>query len=135
MLDRGRRAESISRDAARFLEPGETILHVVQVGAGRVKGSTEIVVGEYPATVTSQRRARFYGLIATERNLYALRLGGEHHRQPAAVLLKWPVGQVSIRRNGKMLYVRENAQTPERGFEVSSLFGRRAEDLIAYVSQ
>src|SRR5436305_531882 len=135
MLDRRHRAESIGRDAARFLEPGETALHVVQVGAGHVEGAVEVMIDGYPATFRSQRPARFYGLIATQRNLYALRLGGKHHREPEAVLLKWRVDRVSIRRNGMMIYMRENVETPERGFEISSLFGRRAKKLIAYVSQ
>ena len=118
MLDRRRRAESIRRGAVRFVDPGETVLHVVQVGAGRIKGSAEIMVGDFPATVVSQRPARFYGLIATDRNLYAVRLGGERGREPEGVLLKSAIGRVSLRRNGKMIYVREEAETPERGFEV-----------------
>jgi len=135
MLDRRRRAEAISRGAAPFLEPGETVVHVVQVGAGHAKGSADIVVGGVPGTVYSSRPLKFYGLIATERNVYALRLGGKHHREPEAVLLKWPVAQVSMRRNGNKIYMREDEETPERGFEVSSLFGKRAKSLVAYVSR
>ena len=135
MLERRRRAESIRRGTAQFLDPGETVLHVVQVGAGRVKGSAEIMVGDFPATVVSQRHARFYGLIATDRNLYAVRLGGERHGTPEGVLLKSAIGRASVRRNGKMIYVREDADTPERGFAVSALFGKRAQKLVEYVTQ
>ena len=95
VLDRRHRAESIRLCASQFLDPGETVLHVVQVGAGRVKGSTEIMVGDFPATVVSQRPARFYGLIATDRNLYAVRLGGERHSEPHGVLLKSAIDRVS----------------------------------------
>jgi hypothetical protein len=135
VLDRRRRAESIRRGTAQFLDPGETVMHVVEVGAGRVKGSAEIMVGDFPATFVSQRPARFYGLIATDRNLYAVRLGGERHATPEGVLLKSAIGRVSVRRNGKMIYVRADAETPERGFEVSSLSGKRAKNLVEYVSQ
>ena len=131
MFDRRRRAEYIARGAATFMERGEHAIDVVQVSAGVKRGSTVANVGGDMIALPTSYPARYYALVTSDRNLYALALGGARVRAPVEVLFKWPLAQVSARRNGKRIYLRENEDTPERGFDVVPLFGKRADRLVA----
>ena len=132
---RRRRVEKLSSGAAKNLEPGESVRELVQTQTGQSAAANAAAVME---SGLRSARGRFYRakvnagphvLVATERNLYAMRLSGARLLDVGEVVMKAPLDQAEFRRQEKELIFGDTT------FHVMALFGEHADRLSDYVSE
>jgi hypothetical protein len=131
---RKRRVEKLSSAAARNLEPGESIRELVQTQTGQSAAAnasavmnSEFMSAQLGAPYRVKVKAGPHVLVATDRNLYAMQLSGARLLDVGDVVLKVPLGESGLRRDGRQLHI--GGQT----FHVMALFGEHADRLCEYV--
>src|SRR5205085_11702036 len=107
---RKRRVEKLSAGAQKNLEPNEQIRHVVQVQTGRsaAANATAVEVSELVSSQTgmayrSPGKVAPHVLVATDRNLYAMRLSGARLLDVGDVVLKVPLENVRLQHERNRL--------------------------------
>lgn len=132
---RKKRVARLSAGAQQNLEPGEEIREVVQVQTGRsaAANATAVEVSELVSAETgigyrSPTKATPHLLVATDRNLYAMRLSGARLLDVGAVVLKVPLDQGGLRKEKNALSF--GGET----FFVMGLFGEHAARMAEYVA-
>lgn len=132
---RKRRVAKLSEGAQPNLEPGEVIRQVVQVQTGRSAAAnatavevSELVSAETGLPYRSPTKATPHILVATDRNLYAMRLSGGRLLDVGDVVLKVPLDEAELRHEKNTL-----SFGGER-FYVMGLFGEHAIRLADYVA-
>jgi len=133
---RRRRVEKLSAGAAKNLEPGESIRELVQTQTGQSAAANAAAVME--SGLISAHSGRFYRakvnagphvLVATDRNLYAMRLSGARLFDVGEVVMKAPLDEADLhRRKGELIF-------GDTTFHVMALFGEHADRLSDYVSE
>jgi hypothetical protein len=133
---RRRRVERLSAGAARNLEPDESIRGLVQTQTGQSAAAnasavmnSEFVTAQLGAPYRSQVKAGPHVLVATDRNLYAMTLSGARLLDVGEVVLKAPLGEAGLRRDGRQL------NFGGMDFHVMALFGEHADRLCEYVDR
>lgn len=132
---RKKRVAKLSEGAQRNLEPGEEIHEVVQVQTGRSAAANAtavevsgLVSAETGLPYRSPSKATPHVLVATDRNLYAMRLAGARLLDVGEVVLKAPLEQAELRHEKNILSF--GGET----FYVMGLFGEHAARLADYVA-
>lgn len=133
---RRRRVEKLEAGAAKSLEPGEAVRELVQTQTGQSAGAnatavmtSEFVSAETGAGFRSKMKAAPHVLVATDRNLYALRLTGARLLNVGDVVMKVPLDQVDLQHEkGRLMFQGVT-------FHVIGLFGEHAARLADYVSE
>ena len=133
---RKRRVEKLSAGAAPNLEPDESIQELVQTQTGQSAAANASAVGT-SAFMSSQlgtfHRAKVnagpHVLVATDRNLYAMKLSGARLLDVGEVVMKAPLGEAGLYRGKKTL------SFGGEKFYVMGLFGEQADRLAEYVAQ
>jgi hypothetical protein len=132
---RRRRVEKLSAGAEKNLEPGESVRELVQTQTGQSAAANAAAVMD---SGLRSARGRFHRakvnagphvLVATERNLYAMRLSGARLLDVGEVVMKAPLDQAEFRRQEKELIFGDTT------FHVMALFGEHADRLSDYVSE
>jgi hypothetical protein len=132
---RKKRVEKLSAGAAEKLESGESIRELVQTQTGQsaMTNATKVMNTEFLTAETGLRyraktKAGPHVVVATERNLYAMKLSGARLLDVGEVVLKVPLDQADLNL--------EKSQLTFGGmtFHVMSLFGEHADRLYEYVS-
>jgi hypothetical protein len=133
---RRRRVEKLTTGAAENLEPGESVRALVQTQTGQSAAANAAAVME--SGLISARTGRFHRakvnagphvLVATERNLYAMRLSGARLLDVGEVVMKAPLGEADLRRGkGELIF-------GDTTFHVMALFGEHADRLADYVGE
>jgi hypothetical protein len=133
--DRKKRVAKLSAGAQRNLEPGEEIHDVVQVQTGRSAAANAtavevsgLVSAETGLPYRSPTKATPHLLVATDRNLYAMRLSGGRLLDVGNVVLKVPLDQAELRHEKNTLSF--GGET----FYVMGLFGEHAARLADHVA-
>jgi hypothetical protein len=132
---RKKRVATLSAGAQKNLEPGEEIREVVQVQTGRSAAANAaavevsgLVSAETGLPYRSPTKATPHVVVATDRNLYAMRLSGARLLDVGAVVLKVPLDQAELRHEKNTL-----SFGGER-FYVMGLFGEHAARMAEYVA-
>ena len=101
---RKRRVEKLSEGATRNLEPGEEIRELVQTQTGQaaMANATAVMKAEVLSAQTGlahvgKTKAGPHILVATDRNLYAMTLGGARLYDVGEVVLKAPLDRAALR--------------------------------------
>jgi hypothetical protein len=133
---RRRRVEKLSAGAAKNLERGESIRELVQTQTGLSAAANAAAVME--SGVISAHSGRFYRakvnagrhvLVATDRNVYAMRLSGARLLDVGEVVMKAPLDEADLRRRkGELIF-------GDTTFHVMAFFGEHADRLSDYVSE
>ena len=101
---RRKRAEKLVERAKPHLEPGETVHEVVQTQTGEsaaATGGAILTVVEGAGMGPHVRSS--YALMATGRNVYAMRLGGATLTQVEEPQLKVPISEAGVRLEGRKI--------------------------------
>jgi hypothetical protein len=131
---RRKRVEKLSAGAQPNLEEGEEIAELVQVQTGQSAAANAGAVGT-SALVSSQLgifhrspvTAGPHVLVATDRNLYAMKLSGGRLLDVGDVVMKAPLAQAGLYRGKKTL------KFGDETFHVMALFGEHADRLYECV--
>ena len=133
---RKKRVAKLSAGARANLEDGESIRELVQTQTGQSAAANASAVGtsafmssELGIFYRSEVRAGPHVLVATDRNLYAMRLSGGRLLDVGEVVLKAPLDQADLYRGKKALTIGGIK------FHVMALFGEHADRLYDYVKQ
>ena len=131
---RKKRVEKLSAGAASNLESGEQIRELVQTQTGQsaAANASAVMNSEFLSAQTGRLRrvkinAAPHVLVATDRNLYAMTLSGARLLDVGEVVLKVPLGEADLSRDGRKLIF--DGVT----FHVMALFGEHADRLCEYV--
>jgi len=133
---RKKRVETLSAGATANLEDGEQIRELVQTQTGQSAAANASAVGS--SAFMSSQLGTFYRsevsagphvLVATDRNLYAMKLSGRRLLDVGDVVLKAPLDQADLYRGKKTLSFGGTK------FHVMALFGEHADRLYDYVEQ
>ena len=133
---RKKRVEKLSAGAKANLEDGETIRELVQTQTGQSAAANASAVGT--SAFMSSQLGTFYRskvsagphvLVATDRNLYAMKLSGRRLLDVEEVVMKAPLDQADLDRGNKTLSFGDTK------FHVMALFGEHADRLYDYVKQ
>jgi hypothetical protein len=133
---RKRRVEKLSAGAASNLESGEQIRELVQTQTGQsaaANGSavmnSEFMSAQTGSVYRAKVKAAPHVLVATDRNLYAMRLSGARLLDVGEVVLKASLAGADLRRDGRKLIFGGTT------FHVMALFGEHADRLCEYVAR
>jgi hypothetical protein len=133
---RRKRVEKLSAGATANLEDGESIRELVQTQTGQSAGANASAVGtsafmssELGIFHRSEVTAGPHVLVATDRNLYAMRLSGARLLDVGEVVIKAPLGKAGLYKGKKTLTFGGTK------FHVMALFGEHADRLYGYVEQ
>ena len=133
---RKRRVAKLSAGAERNLEPGESIQEVVQVqtGASAASNATAVEVSGLVSSETgvpyrASTKAVPHVVVATDRNLYAMRLSGARLLDVGDVVVKVPLDEADLRHEKNRLSFGGHT------FFVMGLFGEHARRLTTYVGE
>jgi hypothetical protein len=133
---RKKRVATLSAGAEANLEDGESIRELVQTQTGQSAAANASAVGT-SAFVSSQLgifyrapvKAGPHILVATDRNLYAMKLSGARLLDVGEVVLKAPLKEAGLHHGKKTLTFGDVE------FHVMALFGDHADGLYEYVKQ
>jgi hypothetical protein len=102
--DRTRRASRLSEAAAKNLDPGETVVEIVQCQAGQsamanmtAVATSGLVSAETGIAYRAKVKAAPHLLVATERNIYAMTLSGARLFDVGEVVAKVPLAEAELR--------------------------------------
>jgi hypothetical protein len=133
---RKKRVEKLSAGAEANLEDGESIRELVQTQTGQSAAANASAVAtsafmssELGTFYRSEVRAGPHVLVATDRNLYAMKLSGKRLLDVGDVILKVPLDKAELYQGKKTLTFGGIK------FHVMALFGEHAERLYDYVEQ
>src|SRR5579884_1656645 len=138
---RQKRVQRLREGAEPQLEPGETVQELVQVqtgqsawaNAGQVAAPmTQIELasqGVYWTSSPSARRAGPHILVATDRNVYAMRLSGGRLFDVGEVVLRMPLSETQVSRNKDVIGL------AGIDFHVMVGFGAHADRFTDYVKE
>jgi hypothetical protein len=133
---RKKRVGKLTAGAEANLEEGESIRELVQTQTGQsaaanasAVGNSEFMSSELGIFYRSKVNAGPHVLVATERNLYAMKLSGARLLDVGDVVLKAPLDKAGLYQGKKALTF---AGTK---FHVMGLFGEHADRLYDYVKQ
>ncbi|MFN8159812.1 MAG: hypothetical protein U0R52_02040 [Solirubrobacterales bacterium] len=133
---RKKRVAKLSAGAAANLEDGEPIREIVQTQTGQsaaanasAVGTSALVSSQLGFPYRSEVSAGPHLLVATDRNLYAMKLSGARLLDVGDVVLKVPIGEAELRRAKKALVFGDVK------FHIMALFGEHADRLYDYVEQ
>jgi hypothetical protein len=132
---RRKRVERLSAGAKANLQDGESIRELVQTQTGQSAAANASAVGasefvsQTGISYRSEVRARPRVLVATDRNLYAMKLSGSRLLDVGDVVLKVPLDKADLYRGKKTLTFGGIK------FYVMGLFGEHADRLYDYVKQ
>ena len=133
---RKKRVEKLSAGAKANLEDGESIRELVQTQTGQSAAANASAVGtsafmssELGIFYRSEVNAGPHVLVATDRNLYAMKLSGGRLLDVGAVVLKAPLDKADLYQGKKTLTFGGIE------FHVMALFGEHADRLYDYVKQ
>ena len=128
--------ERLSAGAEANLEDGESVRELVQTQTGQsaaanasAVGTSAFVSSELGIFYRSEVKAGPHVLVATDRNLYAMRLSGGRLLDVGDVVIKTPLADAELRRGKKKLTFAGTV------FHVMGLFGEHADRLYEYVEQ
>jgi hypothetical protein len=127
---RRRRVKKLVEAAEPHLEAGEAVHEVVQTQTGESALATAgailtVVEGEGSGPHVRGSCA----LMATGRNVYAMKLGGAALTQVEGPELKVPIAEAGVRLEGRKIILEGIT------FHVMALFGRRAKSFVQYVEK
>jgi hypothetical protein len=133
---RKKRVEKLIAGAKVNLEEGESIRELVQTQTGQpaaanasAVGTSELMSSQLGIFYRSEVRAGPHILVATERNLYAMKLSGARLLDVGEVVLKIPLDRAALYRGKKTL------SFGGVKFHVMGLFGEHADRLYDYVKR
>jgi hypothetical protein len=133
LRSRRRRVARLARGAAARLEPDEAIVEVVQVQTGQsALANAGDVASSYSRGAGlsegggSAASAGPHVLVATDRHVLALRLGGGRLLDVGEVVHKVPLGEAEVRLERGVLVL------GDRRFHVMWGFGPRAQRLVEH---
>jgi hypothetical protein len=133
---RKKRVEKLSAGAKTNLEDGESIRELVQTQTGQSAAANASAVGtsafmssELGMIYRSEVSAGPHVLVATDRNLYAMKLSGGRLLDVGDVVLKSPLDKADLSQGKKTLTFGGIK------FHVMGLFGEHADRLYDYVKQ
>jgi hypothetical protein len=133
---RKKRVEKLSAGANANLEDGESIRELVQTQTGQSAAANASAVAtsafmssELETFYRSEVSAGPHVLVATDRNLYAMKLSGGRLLDVGDVVLKVPLDKAELYRGKKTL------SFGGIKFYVMALFGEHADSLYDYVKQ
>jgi len=133
---RRKRVEKLSAGARANFEDGESIRELVQTQTGQsaaanasAVATSAFVSSELGIFHRSEINAGPHVLVATDRNLYAMKLSGRRLLDVGEVVLKAPLDQAGLYRGKKALSI-DGVK-----FHVMALFGDHADRLYEYVKQ
>lgn len=133
---RKKRVERLSAGAQANLEDGETIRELVQTQTGQsaaanasAVATSGLVSSELGIFHRSEVNAGPHILVATDRNLYAMRLSGARLLDVGEVVLKAPLDKAELHQGDKALTFGGVK------FHVMALMGDHADALYAYVEE
>jgi hypothetical protein len=133
---RKRRVEKLSAGAAKNLDGDESIRELVQTQTGQPASAnaaavmnSEFMSSQLGTPYVVKVKAGPHVLVATERNLYAMRLSGARLLDVGDVVLKVPLAEADLRQDKRQLIIGGTT------FHVMGLFGEHADRLYAYVSE
>src|SRR5215212_6178289 len=133
---RKKRVEKLSAGAKANLEEGESIRELVQTQTGQSAAANASAVAtsgfmssQLGTLYRSEVSAGPHVLVATDRNLYAMKLSGGRLLDVGEVVLKAPLDGADLYRGDKALTVGGTK------FHVMGLFGEHADRLYEYVEQ
>ena len=128
--------EKLSAGAKANLEDGESIRELVQAQTGQSAAANASAVGtsgfmssELGIFYRSKVSAGPHVLVATDRNLYAMKLSGRRLLDVEDVVLKAPLDKADLYQGKKTLSFGGTK------FHVMALFGEHADRLYDYVKQ
>jgi hypothetical protein len=133
---RKKRVEKLSAGAKANLEESESVRELVQTQTGQSAAANASAVGT--SGLMSSELGMFYRskvgagphvLVATDRNLYAMKLSGRRLLDVGDVVLKAPLDQADLYQGKKALTFGGTK------FHVMALFGEHADRLYHYVEQ
>lgn len=129
MFEEKGRAKKYVQNAARHLEPGESVREVVQTQIGqsaRETGARVFTVsqgGALPVETTGPHL-----LLATDRNVYAMQLSGSTLMKVGEVSLKVPLAEADVKPDGKKKILFQG-----KTFNVMFTWGAHAGRFTSYV--
>lgn len=133
---RKRRIATLSAGASANLDEGESIRGLVQTQTGQsaaanasAVGTSGFVSSQLGILYRSEVNAGPHILVATDRNLYAMKLSGARLLDVGEVVLKVPLDRAGLYRGKKTLSVGGVV------FHVMGLFGEHADRLYDQVKQ
>jgi len=133
---RKKRVEKLSAGAMANLEDGESIRELVQTQTGQsaaanasAVATSGLVSSELGIFYRSEVSAGPHVLVATDRNLYAMKLSGGRLLDVGDVVLKAPLDKAELYQGQKALTFGGIK------FHVMALFGEHADRLYDYVEQ
>ena len=133
---RKKRVQKLGAGAQANLEEGESIRELVQTQTGQSAAANASAVGtsafmssELGILYRSEVSAGPHVLVATDRNLYAMRLSGARLLDVGEVVLKAPLDKADLYRGTKALTFGGVK------FHVMGLFGEHADRLYEYVKE
>jgi hypothetical protein len=133
---RRKRVEKLSAGAMANLEDGESIRELVQTQTGQsatanasAVATSGLVSSELGIFYRSEVSAGPHVLVATDRNLYAMKLSGGRLLDVGDVVLKAPLDKAELYQGQKALTFGGIK------FHVMALFGQHADRLYDYVKQ
>ena len=133
---RKKRVEKLSAGAEANLEDGESIRELVQTQTGQsaaanasAVGTSGLVSSELGIFYRSEVSAGPHVLVATDRNLYAMKLSGARLLDVGDVVLKAPLDKADLYQGKKALTFGGIK------FHIMGLFGEHADRLYDYVKQ
>jgi hypothetical protein len=133
---RKKRVEKLSAGAKTNLEDGESIRELVQTQTGQsaaanasAVGTSEFMSSQLGIFYRSEVHAGPHVLVATDRNLYAMKLSGARLLDVGDVVLKVPLDKADLYRGKKTL------SFGGVKFHVMGLFGEHADRLYDYVKR
>src|SRR6476661_8590466 len=133
---RKKRVEKLSAGAKANLEDGESIRELVQTQTGQSAAANASAVStsafmssELGIFYRSEVNAGPHVLVATDRNLYAMKLSGGRLLDVGDVVLKAPLDKADIHQGKKTLTFGGVK------FHIMALFGEHADRLYDYVKQ
>lgn len=133
---RKKRVEKLSAGAQANLGDGESIRELVQVQTGQsaaanasAVATSAFVSSELGILYRSEVNAGPHVLVATDRNLYAMRLSGGRLLDVGEVVMEAPLDQAGLYRGKKALTFGGVK------FHVMALFGEHADRLYDHVEQ
>ena len=127
-MNRSRRLGKLVRSAQRHLEPGESVREGVQVQTGQSALATGASVASASQGTAHSSRSGPHVILATDRNVYALRLAGARLLDVGDVVLKVPLATAEAAADGKRKILLEGTT-----FHVMASWGTHAERLTRYV--
>ena len=134
--ERKKRVEKLRAGARPNLEDGESIREIVQTQTGQsaaanasAVATSALVSSELGVFHRSEVNAGPHVLVATDRNLYAMKLSGRRLLDVGDVVLKAPIDKADLYQGKKTLTFGGIE------FHVMALFGEHADRLYGYVKQ